>query len=203
MACCFGSAEGNIAGAAGDIEQRERRIVARRVEGRDHDVLPDAMQSSRHQIVHQVVALCDAVKYAVHQRLLVVHGDVPEAEMCRLVGSVHAHLLHDRTIACHAALRYKRGRATTEAGHGLTPWLIRFSTIYMASHGITISENHAHSADVRYPQGEGNSTSISSASSSISSIVSSRICRSIWGYRWARWCCISANTMAMPPAPRL
>ena len=49
-------AEGDIAGAAGDIEQRERRIALGRVERVDHDVFPDPVQARRHQIVHQVVA---------------------------------------------------------------------------------------------------------------------------------------------------
>jgi hypothetical protein len=73
--------KGDVAGAAGDVEQRERPIAPRRVERADHDVLPDPMQARRHQVVHQVVAGRHAVKHIVHQRLLVLQGHVPEAEM--------------------------------------------------------------------------------------------------------------------------
>ena len=85
----LGGAERDVAGAAGDVEQRERRVAPRRIERVDHDVLPDPVQAHRHQIVHQVVARRHAVKHVVHQRLLVAQGDVPEAEMRGLVRPIH------------------------------------------------------------------------------------------------------------------
>jgi hypothetical protein len=96
----LGGAEGNVAGAAGDIEQRERRIGARRIERVDHDVLPDPVQARRHQVVHQVVAGRHAVKHLVHQRLLVAQGHVAEAEMRGLVRPIHQHT----PIRDHSAL---------------------------------------------------------------------------------------------------
>ena len=55
-------AEGDVAGAAGDIEQRERRgspAWRRRIDRGDQRVLPGAVQPARHQVVHQVVAARD------------------------------------------------------------------------------------------------------------------------------------------------
>ena len=85
----LGGAERDVAGAAGDIEQRERRIGARRIERIDHDVFPDPVQARRHQVVHQVVAGRHAVEHVVHQRLFFAQGDVPEAEMRGLVRPIH------------------------------------------------------------------------------------------------------------------
>ena len=89
LACRLGGAKGDVAGAAGDVEQRKRRIATRRIERVDHQVLPDPVQADRHQIVHQVVALRHAVKHIVHQRLLVPQGDVPETKMRGLVRPIH------------------------------------------------------------------------------------------------------------------
>ena len=103
----LGGAKGDIAGAAGDVEQRERRLAARRIERVDHQVLPDPVQARRHQIVHQIVALRHAVKHVVHQRLLVAQGDVPEAEMRGLVGPIHQiSSPFGRTIARPPQWRY-------------------------------------------------------------------------------------------------
>ena len=73
----LGGAERDVAGAAGDVEQRKRRIAARRIERVDHQVFPDPMQAARHQVVHQVVALRHAVEDVVHQRLLVARAAPP------------------------------------------------------------------------------------------------------------------------------
>ena len=103
----LGGAERDVAGAAGDVEQRERRIAARWIERVDHHVFPDPVQPRRHQIVHQVVALGDAVKHVVHQRLLVVQRHVLEAEMRGLVRPIHQLLLrYGRTIARPPQWRY-------------------------------------------------------------------------------------------------
>ena len=73
-------AKGDVAGAAGDIEMLERRGL-RRLHLRDEHILPDAMQSARHQVVHDVVALGDLVKNVVDHILLVVERDFGIAEM--------------------------------------------------------------------------------------------------------------------------
>ena len=107
-ACRLGGAKGNVAGAAGNIEQRERPVASRRIERVDHQVFPDPVQARRHQIVHQVVALGHAVKHVVYQRLLVLQGNVPEAEMRGLVWPIHALRLYSagRTIARPPQWRY-------------------------------------------------------------------------------------------------
>ena len=79
-------AHGDIAGAAGDVEQMEGAIALRRVDGGDQNVLPGAMQPARHQVVHQVVAARDLVEYVVDQPLLVGEGHLAEAEMGVLTG---------------------------------------------------------------------------------------------------------------------
>src|SRR6266516_1891168 len=84
-----GGAERDVAGAAGDVEQRKWRIAARRIERVDHYFFPEPMQAHRHQIVHQVGARRHAVKHIVHQRLLVAQGYVPEAKMRGLVRPIH------------------------------------------------------------------------------------------------------------------
>ena len=49
----------------------------RRVEPGDHRILPQPVQAARHQIVHQVVAVGDAVEDVVDERLLVARRRHP------------------------------------------------------------------------------------------------------------------------------
>ena len=84
--------KGDVAGAAGEVEQRERlraahgravdesRALGGLTRG-DQRVLPGPVQPARHQVVHQVVAPRDAVKDVVDQRLLVGKRAPAEAEM--------------------------------------------------------------------------------------------------------------------------
>jgi hypothetical protein len=63
------SAEGDVAGTARDIEM----LVgpgARRAQHRDQVRLPDPVQPTRHQVVHQVVAARDRAEHVVHLGLL-------------------------------------------------------------------------------------------------------------------------------------
>ena len=60
--------EADIAGAAGEIEQR---AVGARIEGGAKSLLPGAVDAERHQVVHQVVARGHAVEDGADQRLLV------------------------------------------------------------------------------------------------------------------------------------
>ena len=66
--------QGDVAGAAGEIEQAEGRLTLRRVHGCHQRVLPGAVQAARHQVVHQVVAARDRMEHVVHQPLLVAPG---------------------------------------------------------------------------------------------------------------------------------
>ncbi len=56
-------AEGDIAGAAADIEEA---LAGPRVQPVDHRPFPQAMDAARHQVVHQVIAAGDRGKPA-HQ----------------------------------------------------------------------------------------------------------------------------------------
>ena len=68
-------AEGDVAGAAGDVEHRPAG-ASRRVEPGDHRVLPEPVQAARHQVVHQVVAAGDLVEHLVDERLLFAVPDL-------------------------------------------------------------------------------------------------------------------------------
>ena len=79
-------AEGDVAGAAGDIEDRPAGL---RVQPVDERVLPQAMDARRHQIVHQVVARGDRGEHVADQRRLLFRGHVAVAEGDGRVGVVH------------------------------------------------------------------------------------------------------------------
>ena len=70
----------HVAGAAGDVEQPKGAVAARRIELRDEVALPQPVQTARHQVVHQVVALGDRREHAVDEALALALGDVAEAE---------------------------------------------------------------------------------------------------------------------------
>ena len=74
-------AEGDVAGAARDIEQGERPVALRRVERGDQRILPGAVQPAGHQVVHQVVAARDLVENVVDQPLLFGERHLLVAEM--------------------------------------------------------------------------------------------------------------------------
>ena len=78
-----GEADGDVAGAAGDIEQPERRAAARRLDHGDEVVLPQPMQAAGHEIVHEVVAAGDGREDAVDEALALAFGHVAEAEARR------------------------------------------------------------------------------------------------------------------------
>jgi hypothetical protein len=80
LAAGFDGAQRHVAGAAGDVEQRERPGFGRINRGDQH-ALPGPMQAKRHQIVHQVVARRHAVEDVVDQRLLVRKRHLARAEM--------------------------------------------------------------------------------------------------------------------------
>ncbi len=81
----FGSAslghpESDVAGAPGDVEMRKWRSF-RRMHPGNEDVLPKAMQTAGHQIVHEVVAVGHLVEDFVDQALLFAERNFGEAEM--------------------------------------------------------------------------------------------------------------------------
>ena len=76
----LGDAEGDVAGAAGDIDD-SIAAAAGRIEHRHHRVLPEAMEPAGHEIVHQVVAARDPLEDLVDHALLVGEIDGPKAEM--------------------------------------------------------------------------------------------------------------------------
>ncbi len=53
--------EGDIAGAAGDVEMAKPHGLGR-PDPRSENVLPNPMETARHQIVHEIVARSDLVK---------------------------------------------------------------------------------------------------------------------------------------------
>ena len=117
----LGDAERHVAGAAGDVEQRERpavkgRTFRRRIDRGDQHVLPGAVQAARHQVVHQVVALRHAVEHAVDHRLLVGERHPAEAE----IGLFSNAFGHDgpvgRTIARRRVRRYKHRSLQPDGG---------------------------------------------------------------------------------------
>ena len=76
----FGDPEGDVAGAAGHIKVPELRSFGRLDPGREN-ILPDPMETGRHQIVHNVVTRSDLVKDLIHTRLLVAQWHAGKTEM--------------------------------------------------------------------------------------------------------------------------
>ena len=78
-------ADRHVARAAGDVDEAERPLPARRVEDRDEVVLPQPVQAARHQVVHQVVALGDGGEDLVDEALALAfrHLAVSEARLRR------------------------------------------------------------------------------------------------------------------------
>jgi hypothetical protein len=72
-----------MSGAAGNIEDRERRMFGR-VERRHQRILPGPMQPERHQIVHQVVAPRHTMEDVIDQRLFFPKRHLLRAKMSGL-----------------------------------------------------------------------------------------------------------------------
>ena len=89
----LGDAEGDVAGAAGDVEMAETRAVAG-VDLAGERVLPQPVQAAGHQIVHHVVAAGDLVEHVVDEMLLLGQRHLGIAEMGRTlsVGMGIGHL---------------------------------------------------------------------------------------------------------------
>ena len=66
-------AQGDVAGAAGNVEQGIGNGAFRRREPGDKVAFPQPVQAARHQVVHQVVAARDLGKDLVHKALLGSH----------------------------------------------------------------------------------------------------------------------------------
>ncbi len=78
-------AEGDVSGAPRDVQMAER-TRRRRMDLGGQNVLPDAMQAERHQVVHHVVAVGDPVEHRVHQALLLRQAHLAFAKM-RVLGA--------------------------------------------------------------------------------------------------------------------
>src|SRR4029077_12476564 len=70
---------GEVRAAARDVENA---IPGARAHDRYGECLPDAVQSERHQVVHEVVALGDAVENRPHPPRLVSLGNPLVSEIC-------------------------------------------------------------------------------------------------------------------------
>ncbi|MNZ77289.1 hypothetical protein D3C78_958210 [compost metagenome] len=98
----FDDTEGDIAGAARNVQNLVGRVLARR-KRRDHRVLPQPVQASRHYVIHDVVALGHLMEDLVDQPLLFAFVHLVEA-----IGRFHAAL-----------------GSGTGVGHRLSPYLLR------------------------------------------------------------------------------
>jgi len=138
------------------VEQCERPVAARRIERVDHQLFPDPVQARRHQIVHQVVALCDAVKHLVHQRLLVPQGHVPEAEMRGLVRPIHHFTPSNLQRPDHSApAAMSLSRQRHKVNEAAMPELPEVETVRRGlqpvMEGFSIVKAEARRKDLRFP----------------------------------------------------
>ena len=86
-----GHQPGQVAGTAGEIQH----LLAGPDRGHvDSDTFPDAVDTERHDIVHEVVAAGDGVEHLAHTADLLLLRDLLEAEMCGLVGHGGCLLLY-------------------------------------------------------------------------------------------------------------
>src|SRR5690606_11364700 len=107
------NAEGDVPRAAGDIQRLEARPAGRR-EPAYHGVFPDTVEPARHKVVHQVVALGDAVEHVIDEALLLALADAAKTEggfhSARNRGALLRHPLSleigatitEGAAACHA-----------------------------------------------------------------------------------------------------
>jgi hypothetical protein len=70
----------DVAGTAGHVEEQIGGLAFRSAQPADQLVLPKPVQPAGHQIVHQIVARCDAREDAVDHALLFVLADGGETE---------------------------------------------------------------------------------------------------------------------------
>ena len=71
-------AEGDVAGATGDID---KALARARFERSDELSFPPAVDTAAHQVVHQVVARGDIIEEGAYQRRLFVRGHAAGAEI--------------------------------------------------------------------------------------------------------------------------
>src|SRR5262252_673042 len=71
-------AQCDVAGTAGDIE---KTLAGTRLQPCYHLRLPPAVDPAAHQIVHQIIARCDALEEGPHQRRLLAFWHLAEAEI--------------------------------------------------------------------------------------------------------------------------
>ena len=82
-------AERDIAGAARDVEQ-----ILSGAQGQplDQPRFPEPVNAPRHEVVHQVVALRNAIEDVAHEVVLALERDVAKAEVSRILCFLFKHL---------------------------------------------------------------------------------------------------------------
>ena len=75
-----GDAQRHVTGAARDIEMTEG-AAPRRPDHADEHILPEPVESPRHQVVHEIVAAGDLVEDVIDALLLFTERNIGEAEM--------------------------------------------------------------------------------------------------------------------------
>src|SRR6186997_2338504 len=89
VTACVDDAEGDVTGAAGEIEHTEVPLSLWRVDRGHQRIFPRAMQATRHQVVHQVVAAGHRMKYVIDTPLLVLERHALIAEMSLVAARGH------------------------------------------------------------------------------------------------------------------
>ena len=85
----FGHGAGQVSTAGGQIQHLHARAKGRLTHG---EVLPEPVQTARHQVVHQVIAAGHRIEHATHPASLLGGIDLLVAKMGFLVGVGHESL---------------------------------------------------------------------------------------------------------------
>src|SRR5271154_769040 len=138
----LGDAEGDVARAAGNIEDRLPRL---RIEPFDHGVFPQPMDAARHQIVHRVVARGDRGKDLAHECFFFLFRYVAEAETGGGIGR-HGHgwetslpVAPSPWSSYRSPSRYPAGPTSTKAANFM-PELPEVETVKMGL--VPVLEGH-------------------------------------------------------------
>ena len=85
----FGHGTGQVSTAGGQIQHLHARAQGRLTHG---EVLPEPVQTARHQVIHQVIAAGHRIEHATHPASLLGGIDLLVAKMGFLVGVGHESL---------------------------------------------------------------------------------------------------------------
>src|SRR6202162_1263841 len=98
----------DVAGAARHVEQPERLGLPRRVYRSDERILPGAVQPTRHQVVHEIVAPRHLAEHVVHELRLVGERHIAETEIGLAICGIFAHAMAPITVSTIARGRLRR-----------------------------------------------------------------------------------------------